>query len=779
MKMKNANFIEKHVEKVILGLGALIALVVVWFYVIGNPYGIAVGSKQIAPDQIEDSVRQPVRDLQRRLVAAEVPEELKISVRGYTDQFVNRDQGGAAPDAWNIPLGARIGLASSVFEGSKTTVVEYAEAVPPAPFEVLGRSGLHVLRQHEHLAAIYARNAPLMDEAEAAGGARKNGQLIADRYVELVAKGRPRDFESVTVMASFDWEAWEKELQKRQARKPIPEHWWRGPAVLTDVILERQVLDPRSGLWGAVLDGKFQAGKVKRVDALPGNLSFRKPPENLAGADLTNFIEDANVQDLIIRAPFPPIEDVWLAPDEQQKQRNADQELELLRLNKRIADRENRMIKLDEQAERQAEKEQLASDREALKREAREQSRRVRDDDGLDDDSTRKRKKSGRSTARRDRMRPGPTDRQGPRRGGGFDPRGGMNARMTSSQTTQEQQQDLQMELEKLYERRAILLGLIEEEPSEDEEGGSDANAGPRNRSGGAFGPGQGRYRQGGRFGGQGPSVLQRRPMPTDRSVGGFGPRARAPMQFGRNVGRNFGPNDRPGLRSNVGRRNMGRHGGGRGVGNMRRPGANFNPLDFEEEAIEPIIVWAHDLSAEPGRTYQYRLRVSVPNPFYLRNRVVDSQKPLTKHHALESKPSQWTDPISTYRKTYFYLVSNSRKDDEGVVEVFRQFNGGWRRREFSVRAGEPIGGVFDVKTFDLESKIDLDVGAIVVDVDPTAPSMVGAGRSTTRMLYLDLKTNQLMERTVERDEKDERRVYLHNQARLAAMQTEMARSGF
>ena len=197
---------------------------------------------------------------------------------------------------------------------------------------------------------------------------------------------------------------------------------------------------------------------------------------------------------------------------------------------------------------------------------------------------------------------------------------------------------------------------------------------------------------------------------------------------------------------------------GGRQGGELREP---------EERAPGTVTIWAHDLTVKPGATYRYRLRAGAMNPFFLREKIlVEGQKPLAKQLTLVSAPSKWTEAISIHRKTYFFLVDGSRRDDEGRMELYRRFDGSWRRQELEVRPGEPIGGMHRLASERFELDVDLSVGAIVVDLNEV-PAARHKARMTKRMLYLDTDSQSLQQRTAEQDGADEIRVHLFNQVKL------------
>lgn len=118
----------------------------------------------------------------------------------------------------------------------------------------------------------------------------------------------------------------------------------------------------------------------------------------------------------------------------------------------------------------------------------------------------------------------------------------------------------------------------------------------------------------------------------------------------------------------------------------------------------QPILVWAHDLDAEPGKTYRYRSQIRVYNPFFTRARqLVKEQVKLADQVVLESAASDWSNPVEMAPPVEFFLVrANPGEGPLGLgsarVEVYRLFDGKWRLEEFTVAPGDRIGRVVDAQ---------------------------------------------------------------------------------
>ena len=180
--------------------------------------------------------------------------------------------------------------------------------------------------------------------------------------------------------------------------------------------------------------------------------------------------------------------------------------------------------------------------------------------------------------------------------------------------------------------------------------------------------------------------------------------------------------------------------------------------LDKEETGISQLNpshwwkVWRHDLTVQPGMSYRYRLRVDVINPYFQRSQLVGGLREAHFHQILLESPfSQWSDPVAIDPVYRFFMVGGSSVEREATVEVWRVFNGYPQVSEFRVKPGDMIGGVVSMSLGDEEVDVDMNVGAIVVDLMDVESTENFGGR-TTLVLILDTVTNQVIERTIEED---------------------------
>jgi len=156
-------------------------------------------------------------------------------------------------------------------------------------------------------------------------------------------------------------------------------------------------------------------------------------------------------------------------------------------------------------------------------------------------------------------------------------------------------------------------------------------------------------------------------------------------------------------------------YGIGMGADGRRKPSTDEAYLDFREEMLtwrtdlskqpKPTLIWAVDDTAEPGRTYQYRLRVGVFNPVAGTGQLVERDMDKNDQVILWSNYSQTVGPVSIPRMVYLFAKNVQGKTKTATVEVARYALGYWRTEDFQVQPGESIGK--PVEPRDRESERD------------------------------------------------------------------------
>jgi len=178
------------------------------------------------------------------------------------------------------------------------------------------------------------------------------------------------------------------------------------------------------------------------------------------------------------------------------------------------------------------------------------------------------------------------------------------------------------------------------------------------------------------------------------------------------------------------------------------RPGFD---ADLDEPASEQpednpdeIKVWAHDLTVQPGRTYRYRVVVTVRNPLFRKTRVAPQQKEenydrltlgpaqaeltATANPDSETAEGVWSDPVTIDPELFYFLLRGQTRT--ALVEVWRVFDGRWRNAEFQVSPGDPIGGVAQLDIEGETIALPMQADDIAVDIVSSAGGGLGGGNS-------------------------------------------------
>lgn len=191
-----------------------------------------------------------------------------------------------------------------------------------------------------------------------------------------------------------------------------------------------------------------------------------------------------------------------------------------------------------------------------------------------------------------------------------------------------------------------------------------------------------------------------------------------------------------------------------------------------EEERLELPIV-AHDVTAEPGKTYRYRLVVGILNPLFHQTRVHPEQREqyidrlvlMPTQEQIDALP--WSDPVTVDPQYYFYLKSGSMSARNAQIEVWRIFNGMWHAETFQLSPGDPIGGQATIETPEGQAlELAMAVDALLVDLSNLRAGR-SAGNTVTSIVYLDENDGNLKRRSVDQDRDDPTLMRLQNERRI------------
>lgn len=286
MKIKNINIIERHIERVFLGLAVVFAAAVLWIYFGSGPYNVAaVGPEtNVAPERVEEVLEGAAKTLSAGLNSnvANLP---PMPVPTYTQDFqrrVNRSVAGV--NRFDVPLG-QPALSTEITGTVDPPPPLYEVPTPPPPREPRPAANHFVLGE--------------IGDAQ-----------VLQSYVALIGAQQPRDFHAVSVGASFDMEAWRQRIRSVSEKARIPDDWFRATALVTDVVLERETLDPTTGSWGSRV----------QIQPLPNAPSFRSVPPAFSALEAQQVLNSIKADPASLQRPaFAPIsaERAWSPPGSQ------------------------------------------------------------------------------------------------------------------------------------------------------------------------------------------------------------------------------------------------------------------------------------------------------------------------------------------------------------------------------------------------------------------------------------------------------------------------------
>jgi hypothetical protein len=138
--------------------------------------------------------------------------------------------------------------------------------------------------------------------------------------------------------------------------------------------------------------------------------------------------------------------------------------------------------------------------------------------------------------------------------------------------------------------------------------------------------------------------------------------------------------------------------------GNVNR--GLFDPVNGNVGIIKG---WAFDNTAEPGKTYRYKIVYTLLNPLYQYEPLAaagEEQEKLTQVFGLRSDEvaAEWSEPVEVSPLSYVYLADDMGRSGNPSFVVFRWQQGGWNSEEFDdIAVGDVIGGVVDEIDFTTE----------------------------------------------------------------------------
>jgi len=154
------------------------------------------------------------------------------------------------------------------------------------------------------------------------------------------------------------------------------------------------------------------------------------------------------------------------------------------------------------------------------------------------------------------------------------------------------------------------------------------------------------------------------------------------------------------------------------------------------------LVGWAHDATAQPGKTYRYKVRYKMKNPIWGTANVAKPPT-LAQEFALVSPDSAWTNEVKIPALTSFFVATVNPGGQSARVDVYRWQLGETHPATFTVSPGDSVGGT--------SKGIDFSTGYTVVDLRPDSRSgdyyvllIDSSGRMDTRDPKEDQKKPEL-----------------------------------
>lgn len=170
-------------------------------------------------------------------------------------------------------------------------------------------------------------------------------------------------------------------------------------------------------------------------------------------------------------------------------------------------------------------------------------------------------------------------------------------------------------------------------------------------------------------------------------------------------------------------------------------------------ERLMPIM--AHDLDAEPGRTYVYRMRYEVLNSYAGSPGELKNPKDAEVLTLVSgwSPPSRPVEPASD---VVFFLTQAEPKKQDVSVSVHKKTRTGWKDQVYKIKVGEPIG---QKEKLGPNKGVDFTTGVVCVEIDFDRLDPAPGGKKTVAMIYVDPADGKLHERYLTRDLKDKDKI--------------------
>ncbi|MFG0292257.1 MAG: hypothetical protein ACF8MJ_03790 [Phycisphaerales bacterium JB050] len=123
-------------------------------------------------------------------------------------------------------------------------------------------------------------------------------------------------------------------------------------------------------------------------------------------------------------------------------------------------------------------------------------------------------------------------------------------------------------------------------------------------------------------------------------------------------------------------------------------------------QEAETIHLWAHDLTAEQGKTYQYAVRVKLRNPLFGNSQnIAEEQQTIAAQPVIASGLSDWSDPVTLPNLSEYFVTAagdgslglGGNSPPSATVEVFRYYYGAWRKQSTRINPGDSLRATIEI----------------------------------------------------------------------------------
>lgn len=161
------------------------------------------------------------------------------------------------------------------------------------------------------------------------------------------------------------------------------------------------------------------------------------------------------------------------------------------------------------------------------------------------------------------------------------------------------------------------------------------------------------------------------------------------------------------------------------------------------------VTLWTHDLTAEAGKTYRYRLRAVLVNPLFGRQASLKpEQQEMAAERSIAGAWSEWTGPVAIDPDEYFFMTSASERDGldstRATFELFKFYYGYYRRGSVTLYPGDILAAEMTLpanqtlKIYDLEKLSSTAAATPSAETPTQVATTPPSGRGRPRFGYTE-----------------------------------------